>query len=333
MASFDTLNYAKWDSLECSSDDEPQKVRIDPRARGACTIKSDGAKQYSVQMSNGEGPCVVEEDNVKNEGFDSDKPFETQLAWQNTPERAFVQVALPSKAEASASFGEDEVELRIKGMDAVKLPHPPVVEKDCAWALGKRPFHGSAQPKKCLALELRKATKALWPQDTFGGGTSELLQAGEEIECAWRQGRMLATTPDVKDWYGEYTWRQDNERVSMWFDIPEDITAKDVDVNCLPRFLTISVRKRKYQRRLAGVCVPNELVWEFDDDVPGQRRLRVEVAMRDLRSWEDGPFLPEMSRKEAQAAANCRSAPATTAPATASEGAATVSTSSTTTAQ
>ena len=87
--------------------------------------------------------------------------------------------------------------------------------------------------------------------------------------------------------------------MSIWFDVPSDISAKDVDVNCLPRFLTISVKKRKYQRRLTGVCVPSELVWEFDDDLP-QRRLRVEVAMRDLRSWEDGPFLPEMSRKEAQ---------------------------------
>jgi hypothetical protein len=297
MASFDTLNYAKWDSLECSSDDEPQKVRIDPRARGACTIKSDGAKQYSVQMSNGEGPCVVEED-VKNEGFDSDRPFETQLAWQNTPEKTWIQIALPHKAEASASFFDEEVELRIKGMDPVKLPHPSVKKGDCAWALGARPFHGSHKPKKCLALELRKAMKALWPQDTFGGGTSEMLQAGEEIECAWRQGRMLATTPH-DDWTGAYTWRQDNERVSVWFDIPEDITSSDVEVNCLPRFLTISVRKRKYQRRLTGVCVPSELVWEFDDDVPDRRRLRVEVVMRDLRSWEDGPFLPEMSRKEA----------------------------------
>ena len=62
MASFDTLNYAKWDSLDCSSDDEPQKVRIDPRAQGCATIRSDGSKQYSVQMSNGEGPCVVEEE-------------------------------------------------------------------------------------------------------------------------------------------------------------------------------------------------------------------------------------------------------------------------------
>ena len=60
MASFDTLNYAKWDSLDCSSDDEPQKVRIDPRAQGCATIRSDDSKQYSVQMSNGEGPCVVE---------------------------------------------------------------------------------------------------------------------------------------------------------------------------------------------------------------------------------------------------------------------------------
>ena len=92
-------------------------------------------------------------------------------------------------------------------------------------------------------------------------------------------------------------------------------------------------------QRLAGVCVPNELVWEFDDDLP-QRRLRVEVVMRDLRSWEDGPFLAEMSRKEARQAATRRSAapaaakssgsaapaaaPATAAPATSAS--ATVST-------
>ena len=310
MASFDTLNYAKWDTLECSSDDEPQTVRARPS--GAATIRSDGAKKYSVQMSNGEGPCVVEED-VKNEGFDSDKPFETQLAWQNTPEKTWIQIALPSKAEASAAFFEEEVELRIKGMDPVRLPHPPVVKGDCTYALGARPFHGSPHPKKCLALELRKATHALWPQNVFGGGTSELLQAGEEIECAWRSGKeMLATTPH-DDWTGAFTWRQDNERVSVWFDVPSDIGKKDVEVNCLPRFLTISVRQRKYQRRLTGVCIPDELVWEFDDDIPDRRRLRVEVVMRDLRSWEDGPFLAEMSRKEAQAAATRRSAPATTA--------------------
>ncbi len=304
MASFDTLNYAKWDTLECSSDDEPQKVRIDPRAQGCATIRSDGSKAYSVQMSNGEGPCVVEEDAVQNEGFDSDRPFETQLAWQNTPEKTWIQIALPHKAEASASFGEEEVELRIKGMDPVKLPHPSVIAKDCTYAMGARPFHGSDKPKTCLALELRKATEALWPQNVFGGGTSDLLQAGEEIECAWRQGtQMLATTPQEDDWTGAYTWRQDNERVSIWFDIPEDVTSSDVEVNCLPRFLTISVKQRKYQRRLTGACVPSELVWEFDDDIPDRRRLRVEVAMRDLRSWEDGPFLPEMSRKEAQAAA------------------------------
>ena len=130
------------------------------------------------------------------------------------------------------------------------------------------------------------------------------MQAGEEIECAWRSGKeMLATTPQEDDWTGAYTWRQDNERVSIWFDIPEDITAKDVDVNCLPRFLTIAVKQRKYQRRLTGACIPSDLVWEFDDDIPDKRRLRVEVAMRDLRSWEDGPFLPEMSRREAQQAA------------------------------
>ena len=323
MASFDSLNYAKWDSLDCSSDDEPQ-VQI-ARSQGAATIRSDGSKAYSVQMSNGEGPCVVEED-VKNEGFDSDKPFETQLAWQNTPEKTWIQIALPSKAEASAAFFEEEVELRIKGMDPVRLPHPPVVKGDCTYALGARPFHGSPHPKKCLALELRKATHALWPQNVFGGGTSELLQAGEEIECAWRSGKeMLATTPH-DDWTGAFTWRQDNERVSVWFDVPSDIGKKDVEVNCLPRFLTISVRQRKYQRRLTGVCIPDELVWEFDDDIPDKRRLRVEVVMRDLRSWEDGPFLPEMSRKEARAAATSRSAPATTAPATAPEGAAAVST-------
>ena len=314
MASFDTLNYAKWDSLDCSSDDEPQRVRVDPRAQGCATVRSDGSKKYSVQMSTSQGPCVVEEDNVKNEGFDSDRPFETQLAWQNTTDKAYVQIALPSQAEASAAFFEEEVELRIKGMDPVRLPHPSVVKEDCTYALGARPFHGSPHPKKCLALELTKKNKALWPQHVFGGGTSDLLRAGEEIECAWRSGKdMLATTPQEDDWTGAYTWRQDNERVSVWFDVPADISAKDVDVNCLPRFLTISVKKRKYQRRLTGVCVPSELVWEFDDDIPERRRLRVEVAMRDLRSWEDGPFLPEMSRKEAQAAATSRSAPATTA--------------------
>ena len=298
MASFDTLNYAKWDSLDCSSDDEPQRVRVDPRAQGCATIRSDGSKAYSVQMSTSQGPCVVEEDAV-----DSDRPFETQLAWQNTEEKAYVQIALPSKAEASASFGEEDVELRIKGMDAVKLPHPSVVKEDCTYAMGARPFHGSATPKMCLALELRKKQQKLWPQNVFGGGTSDLLRAGEEIECAWRHGtQMLATTP-VDDWTGAYTWRQDNERVSIWFDVPADISAKDVDVNCLPRFLTISVRQRKYQRRLTGVCVPSELVWEFDDDIPDRRRLRVEVAMRDVRSWEDGPFLAEMPRKEAQQAA------------------------------
>ena len=92
--------------------------------------------------------------------------------------------------------------------------------------MGARPFHGSDKPKKCLALELRKARNALWPQNVFGGGTSELLQAGEEIECAWRSGKeMLATTPQEDDWTGAYTWRQDNERVSIWFDIPEDVTS------------------------------------------------------------------------------------------------------------
>ena len=324
MASFDTLNYAKWDTLECSSDDEPQ-VQI-ARSQGAATIRSDGSKAYSVQMSTSQGPCVVEED-VKNEGFDSDKPFETQLAWQNTEEKAYVQIALPSKAEASAAFFEEEVELRIKGMDAVKLPHPSVVVKDCTYAMGARPFHGSPHPKKCLALELTKRDKKLWPQHVFGGGTSDVLRAGEEIECAWRQGtHMLATTPQEDDWTGAYTWRQDNERVSVWFDVPADISAKDVDVNCLPRFLTISVRQRKYQRRLTGVCIPNELVWEFDDDVPDRRRLRVEVVMRDLRSWEDGPFLAEMSRKEARQAATRRGAAPAAAPATAPEGAAAVST-------
>ena len=65
MASFDTLNYAKWDSLDCSSDDEPQQVRVDPRAQGCATIRSDGSKAYSVQMSTSQGPCVVEEDAVK----------------------------------------------------------------------------------------------------------------------------------------------------------------------------------------------------------------------------------------------------------------------------
>ena len=296
MASFDTLNYAKWDALDCSSDDEPQQVRARPS--GACTIRSDGAKAYSVRMSTSQGPCVVEEDAV-----DGDGPFETQLAWQNSEEKTWIQIALPRKAEASAAFFEEEVELRIKGMDPVRLPHPPIIKEDCTYAIGARPFHGSPHPKKCLALELRKKQQKLWPQNVFGGGTSDLLEAGEEIECAWRSGKeMLATTPH-DDWTGAYTWRQDNERVSIWFDVPEDVSARDVEVNCLPRFLTISVRQRKYQRRLTGACVPSELVWEFDDDIPDKRRLRVEVVMRDLRSWEDGPFLPEMSRKEAQQAA------------------------------
>ena len=252
MASFDTLNYAKWDSLDCSSDDEPQ-VQI-ARSQGAATIRSDGSKAYSVQMSNNQGPCVVEEDAV-----DSDGPFETQLAWQNTADKAYVQIALPSKAEASASFNEEDVELRIKGLDPVRLPHPPIIKEDCTYAIGARPFHGSPHPKKCLALELRKKQQKLWPQNVFGGGTSDLLEAGEEIECAWRSGKeMLATTPH-DDWTGAYTWRQDNERVSIWFDIPSDISAKDVDVNCLPRFLTISVRQRKYQRRLPRKRLPRRI--------------------------------------------------------------------------
>ena len=309
MASFDTLNYAKWDTLDCSSDDEPQTVRVDPRAQGCATIRSDGSKAYSVQMSTSQGPCVVEEDAV-----DGDRPFETQLAWQNTTRKGWIQIALPSQAEASAAFFEEEVELRIKGMDPVRLPHPPVIRKDCTYAMGARPFHGSTVPKSASRWSCVKRRTPCGPRMFLAAARPDLLRAGEEIECAWRSGKeMLATTPQ-DDWRGAYTWRQDNERVSIWFDVPADISAKDVEVNCLPRFLTISVRQRKYQRRLTGACVPSELVWEFDDDLP-QRRLRVEVVMRDLRSWEDGPFLPEMSRKEAQAAAKRRSAPAATAPA------------------
>ena len=172
MASFDTLNYAKWDALDCSSDEEVKTVRARPS--GACTIKGD--KAYSVRMSTSQGPCVVEEDAV-----DGDGPFETQLAWQNTPEKTWIQIALPRKAEAAASFNEEEVELRIKGMDPVRLPHPPIIKEDCTYAMGARPFHGSTVPKKCLALELRKKQPKLWPQHVFGGGTSDLLEAGEEI--------------------------------------------------------------------------------------------------------------------------------------------------------
>jgi hypothetical protein len=317
MASFDTLNYSKWDSLDCSSDDEPQRsVRVDPRvvakgtinprASGAATVKADGSKQYSVQMSNRDGPCVVEED-APPRTEEPDKPFETQLAWQNDENKALVQVALPEGTEASAAFSDCEVYLHIQGMDAVRLPHPPVDPKTCRWAVGQRLFHGSAVPKRCLALELRKATKVLWPQNTFGGGTGDPLKSGEEIECAWRQPTpMLASTPTSKDdWRGEYKWQQDNERVSVWFAMPPDVTKQDVTVTCLPRFLIVEVNKGhtkgKYQRRLTGACIPAELVWQFDDDL-GKRRLRVEVVMRDLRSWEDGPFLPEMSRKEAAAA-------------------------------
>ena len=44
MASFDTLNYAKWDALDCSSDEEVKTVRARPS--GAATIRSDGSKAY-----------------------------------------------------------------------------------------------------------------------------------------------------------------------------------------------------------------------------------------------------------------------------------------------
>ena len=124
----------RWNARRTTS----PKCRLRDPPRGAATIRSDGSKAYSVQMSTSQGPCVVEED-VKNEGFDSDRPFETQLAWQNTPEKAWMQIALPHKAEASAAFFEEEVELRIKGMDPVRLPHPPVIGRTARtqWVRGR----------------------------------------------------------------------------------------------------------------------------------------------------------------------------------------------------
>ena len=49
--------------------------------------------------------------------------------------------------------------------------------------------------------------------------------------------------------------------------------------------------------RAPGLSADNKLAEGFDPVTVADRA--AEVAMRDLRSWEDGPFLPEMSRKEA----------------------------------
>ncbi|KAH8088730.1 hypothetical protein JL720_6688 [Aureococcus anophagefferens] len=71
----------------------------------------------------------------------------------------------------------------------------------------------------------------------------------------------------------------------------------DLIVKCTPTTLrvelTVGATTGRYVRTLAGPVLPEELIWEFDDDVPGKKRLRVELAMRTLASWENGPFLPE----------------------------------------
>ena len=193
MASFDTLNYAKWDSLECSSDDEPQQVRIDRRSHGAATIRSDGSKAYSVQMSTSQGPCVVEEDAVRRQ-----RPAlrdAARLAEYNRENMDTNKRYLP-RLTASAAFFEEEVELRIKGMDPVKFAASTSHREGLHVRPGREALPRISTSKKCLALELRKKQQQLVAPECFWRGHVRFTKSGEEIECAWRSGKeMLATTP------------------------------------------------------------------------------------------------------------------------------------------
>ncbi|KAK7230490.1 hypothetical protein SO694_00176022 [Aureococcus anophagefferens] len=304
-------DYSKWDALSDSDDDKPQVLlkRADPRKAAHFAAQSAAAngpepppaKRYSLEMGN-DGPCVVEGDAPPPP--DPDAPFETKMAWQNTLSRAFVQIAIPEatkKGDVAVNFSEASVEIVLAGMRPVALPHPAVKVPLCTWAFSRKCFYGSKFPQLCVHFELEKAEDALWPQNTFGGGTDEVLPAEEEIEAAWAAPTDEAAPPAPAagggEWTGEFSWRQDNKSVVVWFDVPDETRAKDLIVKCTPTTLrvelTVGATTGRYVRTLAGPVLPEELIWEFDDDVPGKKRLRVELAMRTLASWENGPFLPE----------------------------------------
>ena len=214
-----------------------------------------------------------------------------------------MQIAVPEatkREDVAVDFEERSVGIKLAGMQPVALPHPAVKPPLCTWTLGRKTFHGGTFAQLCIHFELEKAEDALWPQNTFGGGGDEVLAEAEEIEAAWAAPQAAETPrpdPASKEWSGEYTWRQEQDRVAVWFDVPEAARAKDVRVTCAPERLTVELAVAssvgRYVRTLAAPVLPDEMTWQFDDDLPGKRRLRVEVAMRDLASWENGPFLPE----------------------------------------
>ncbi|KAH8045615.1 hypothetical protein JL720_16630 [Aureococcus anophagefferens] len=191
-------DYSKWDALSDSDDDKPQVL----------LKRADPRKAAH---------------------------FAAQSAAANGPEP-------PPAKRYSLEMGNDGPCV-VEG-DAPPPPDPDApFETKMAWQNTlSRAFVQIAIPRRrrratSASTELEKAEDALWPQNTFGGGTDEVLPAEEEIEAAW---------------------------------------AAPTDEAAPPRPPAAA-----------------KLIWEFDDDVPGKKRLRVELAMRTLASWENGPFLPE----------------------------------------
>ena len=322
MASY-TTDYSKWDNFE-DSDEEPEApvVNLRPRGKvpsnlppgavvGTATVKGnrpsstkEGDSNYSVEMGS-DGPCVVDNGAAAAPAASSNvpyEPFETKMCWQNNEQKTFVQIAIPEatkKNEVVVDFGTSSVTILLKGMQPVKLPHPDVKAPLCQWTLSRKEFHGSKAPQLCIHMEFMKEDEVLWPQNTFGGGGPEPLSSSEEIEAAWMAQPSQGPSPDPKNdtWTGEYTWLQENERIMVWFDVPDTPRAKNMVVKCTSTQLTVELyvdtTLGRYVRTLSRPVKADEMEWQFDDDIPGRRRLKVELVMEELASWENGPFVME----------------------------------------
>ncbi|KAJ8603762.1 hypothetical protein CTAYLR_000309 [Chrysophaeum taylorii] len=217
------------------------------------------------------------------------RPFATHLSWHNTVEEATVQVQLPediTQGNVRVKFSTDVVLIEFgheDGLQIVRLPHPPVVARACRWTMGRRAFKEKNGEAPCATLTLVKMEPGLWSRETFGGANND-----------------EQTPPSPKDddeMGGAFTWAQDGEHISIWIWLPEgtSINAKDVLVDCERTKLRVRIdcpdgTVGEYVRELAAPVLPDETIWQFDDDEPRQRRIRIDLVMKDLADWANGPF-------------------------------------------
>ena len=261
------LNYAKWDALDSDEDDETPKA---PPAPGEAA------------------------------------PFTTTANWTNDEATATLTLRLPetvSERGTSVIFEEESTVVRLMGAyrgkqgnvpQDMKIPHLPVVPRECSWTFKRDPSEKDASKRVILSIHLIKVEAKLWPSASFSGEQvkpkvdAPPAAAAEAAAAPPPPAPHEAAQPAPADDSDPSRWTQEGTLISLYFGVPTfpgrpAAGTKDIKVTCDSR--------RRLAIRVAGVgvvaavmarsIVPDETAWFFDVDEEARRRKEAHAKGRD----------------------------------------------------